>query len=431
MQPGSNAVAAYDIRGFVRGEVHVPASSGDDSAITFGSSQTYFMATGELKMDAFFSDAAAAFVNLRYRARDDDRGPDTAGYVGEDADRHFDIREAYFQWRGAWLDVTAGRQIISWGAADGFNPTDKMLPKDLTIVSSDRDDRNLGIPALRADMYLADYTLTGVWQPIFVDSKFRLSSLPDEATIHINDVDLPEEKLSNSGVALKLAAAYGAADVSVSYFYGWDNYPDIILDQAVISDENTQVRVTPVFNRIENYGADFSAVLGPLIVRGEAAYTHVKDRGERSVGRRKSEISWIVGPEWEWFEKFTVNIQYGMIHVLDHEPIADDESEIENDPQAGVDAFNARLNRQLREHNPLATLRIDYRLLQDTLFLQFRGFYYIDDEEVRLRPRAVYDINDYLSIALGAALAYGPAGSRFHRSGENYNEVFTELKVSF
>ncbi len=421
----------FDIRGFVRGEVHVPAHSRDDGVVTFGSSDTYLMVTADLKLDAFLSDAAAAFVNLRYRAGDNARGPDTAGYVGDHADRRFDVREACLQWRGAWLDITAGQQIISWGAADGFNPTDKLCPKDLTIVSTDRDDRNLGVPAIKTDLYWADFTLTGVWQPLFADSRLRLSRLPDGAIITINDVDLPEEKFSNSNAAVKLSAAFGATDVSVSYYYGWDNKPDIILDRAVITDESTEVWVTPVFNRIENYGFDFSAVLGPMIVRGEAACTHVKERGLRSPGRRKSEIAWIVGPEWEWFEDFTVNIQYGMTHVLDWENIPSDDSQIENDPLAGVDAFNARLYRQLREHNPLATLRIDYRMLQDTLFLQFRGLYYIEDEELRLRPRVEYDINDHLSIALGASLSYGPAGSRFHRSGENYNEVFTELRYNF
>ncbi|PID39447.1 MAG: hypothetical protein CR984_06905, partial [Proteobacteria bacterium] len=103
----------FDIRGFVRGEVHVPAHSRDDGVVTFGSSDTYLMVTADLKLDAFLSDAAAAFVNLRYRAGDNARGPDTAGYVGDHADRRFDVREACLQWRGAWLDITAGQQIIS------------------------------------------------------------------------------------------------------------------------------------------------------------------------------------------------------------------------------------------------------------------------------------------------------------------------------
>jgi hypothetical protein len=76
-------------------------------------------------------------------------------------------------------------------------------------------------------------------------------------------------------------------------------------------------------------------------------------------------------------------------------------------------------------------LRIDYRLLQDTLFLQFRGLYWISDEEVRLSPRLIYDINDHLNLAVGASLSFGPEDSRFRRAGENYNEVFTELKYSF
>jgi hypothetical protein len=126
-----------------------------------------------------------------------------------------------------------------------------------------------------------------------------------------------------------------------------------------------------------------------------------------------------------------MNVQYGMTHILDYESIPDDESEIENDPQAGVDAFNARLHRQLNRHNPMMTMRLDYRLLQDTLLLQFRGLYYIEDEEIRLRPRIVYDINDRLELTFATSLSFGPSGSRFQRSGENYNEVFMELKASY
>jgi hypothetical protein len=418
-----------DFDGFVRAELHVPAFNSGGSQNTFGNSDPYFMLTTELKTDVSFSDAVSAFFDLRLRLYGDE--VDTDGYIGEDADRKFDVREAYVNLRGEWLEVTAGQQIIVWGVTDGINPTNRVWPQNFTIVSSDRDDRRLGVPAVKGDVYLGDYTITGIWQALFVDSKFRLSDLPDEAEITIEDVQLPEETFSNSIAALKVAAIFGQTDVSVSYYYGWDPIPDIILKEAVISDERTEVTVTPVFNRIENFGADFAFVIGPVILRGEGAYTRVKDRGERSAGRQKSEIQWVVGPEFELFENFTVNAQFGMTHVLDWEPVPDDESEIEDDPQAGVDAFNARLNRQLNERNPFATLRLDYLMLQDTLFFQFRGLYWIDDEEIRLRPRIVYDINDYLNLTLAADLAFGPEGSRFDRSGKSYNEVFAELKYSF
>jgi hypothetical protein len=57
--------------------------------------------------------------------------------------------------------------------------------------------------------------------------------------------------------------------------------------------------------------------------------------------------------------------------------------------------------------------------------------YYITDEELRLTPRIVYDVTDHLEATLAAKFSFGPAGSRYHRSGENYNEVFTEWKFSF
>jgi hypothetical protein len=420
-----------DVGGFSRGEVHAPAFAGDDSKNAFGSSESYFVITNEVKVDAFFNDVLSGLVNLRYRTDDMGRDVDEESYVGHNAHRDYDVREGYFRFQGDWLDLTVGQQIITWGVADGINPTDKLCPRDMTIVSSDSDDKRLGIPAVKGDLYLWDYTITGVWQPFFVDSKFRLSRLPEEAEITVEDAQQPARTLSNSTVALKCSTSFEATDFSVSYFYGWESFPDIILEEAIMGSETTEVWVMPVYNRIENFGADFASVLGPVILRGEGAYTRIKDRGQRSPGRQKSYIQWIMGPEWEWSEDFTINVQYGMTHILDYESIPDDESEIENDPQAGVDAFNARLHRQLNQHNPMMTMRLDYRLLQDTLLLQFRGLYYIEDEEIRLRPRIVYDINDRLELTLAASLSFGPAGSRFHRSGENYNEVFMELKVSY
>lgn len=421
----------FDSYGFVRGEIHVPAFAGDDSKNSFGSSETYFGITTELKASAYFTHAASAFVDLRYRTKSLAQHGDSESYVGHNAEREFDVREGYFRFRGDWLDVTAGQQIISWGVADGINPTDKLCPKNMTIVSSDRDDRRLGILALKGDLYVGDYTITGVWQPIFVDSKFRLSRFPEEAVVTVEDPQLPAKTLSNSTVALKCSTSFRATDASLSYFYGWDSFPDIILDKAIMGSETTEVWVKPVYNRIHSIGADFSSVLGPVILRGEGACNIIKNKSGKSLGRTKSNAKWIVGLESECFEDFIVNAQYGMIHVLDYESIPDDESEIENDPQAGVDAFNARLHRQLNRHTPLMTLRLDYWLLQDTLFLEFRGLYYITDEELRLTPRIVYDVTDHLEATIAAKFSFGPAGSRYHRSGENFNEVFTEWKISF
>jgi len=418
--------------GFVRAELHIPCLAGDDAPGAFGRQAAHLLGTADLKAKAAFGEQATGLVNLR--GRTDPMGKDIvpASLVGQDADAAVDLREGYLRWRGERLDLTLGKQIIAWGVADGINPTDRLCPQNQTIVSSDPDDRRMGIPALRADLYLDAVTLTGIWQPFFEDSKLRLSRLPQGAEVLVDEVDLPARTLSNSIGAVKCAVdPGGATSFSVSYYNGWDSFPDIILNQAVTSDEGTSVRVTPVFNRIRNLGLDFSHVWGEVILRGEAAYTHVVNRGRRSPGRRKSTFQWIVGPEWEGFEKFTVNLQYGMTHVIDFRTVPGDDEALGDDPQAGIDAFNVSMNRQMNRTTPVATLRLDYRLLHDTLLLQFRGLYYTRDEEVRLRPQIAYDINDRLKATLAAYLCFGPAGSRFHRYGENYNEVFTELKYSF
>lgn len=61
------------------------------------------------------------------------------------------------------LDLTVGKQRVRWGTADELNPTDIVNAHDLT----DLVDFTARVPtwALRADYYLGEKTLTGVWLP--------------------------------------------------------------------------------------------------------------------------------------------------------------------------------------------------------------------------------------------------------------------------
>lgn len=429
--PFAMARQPCDIKGFIRGEAHVPAFAGADSKNSFGSPDTYFVLTGSLSADASFTDNFSAGTVLRYRIKDLGRSVDPDSYVGNHATESFDLREAWVKYRSDSWSVTAGQQIFAWGTTDGFNPSNAVFPQDRTFVSSDRDDKRLGVPAVKGELFWGALRLTGIFQPVFVDSRFRVSGLPENTNVTIKDVDLPDRKLSNSTLALKCSISVLSTDLSFFYTYGRDPDPDIVLDGVTASAKGITVGVVPVFNRLQTVGFDFDSLAGPFLLRGEAVYRHVDPAGKGSAGRRKSEIQWILGPEWTWFEDLTINIQYGMTHVMGYETVTDDPAVLNAAPQAAIDFFNARMYRQLNRTNPMATMRMDWQMRQETLLLQFRGLYYIDDREIRLKPRAVYDINDRFKITLAADFAFGPSGSRFDNAGKNYNEVFSELKYSF
>lgn len=121
------------------------------------------------------------------------------------------------------LDVKIGKQRIAWGKADKFNPTDNLNPNDLT----DFLDFEAKVPtlALKGSYYYGDYTLTGVWLPLFEPAllprggtQSLLGQMPDR-------VEVPSRTLENSMFAFKLSGTAFNVDYSLSYFTGFDDIP--------------------------------------------------------------------------------------------------------------------------------------------------------------------------------------------------------------
>ena len=95
------------------------------------------------------------------------------GLQGEQQDLLVDLREAYVNAYVGPFDLRLGQQIIVWGRADAFNPTNNLTPFDLRIRSPIEDDRRLGNVGARANLRLSPVRLEGVWMPLY-----RPSELP-------------------------------------------------------------------------------------------------------------------------------------------------------------------------------------------------------------------------------------------------------------
>ncbi|NOZ04269.1 MAG: hypothetical protein GXO92_06645 [FCB group bacterium] len=151
-----------------------------------------------------------------------------------------EFREAYVDLYGFMsenLDVRIGRQIVSWGTGDAFNPTSNISPDDLEDIYN--FGQRLGTNAISANYYWNDnLTLTGVFVPIFTPATLPSGdfaeafappmALPPGLTIGtISDaVILPDRTISKSSqYALKLATNLFSYDVSLSYFEGQDDFP--------------------------------------------------------------------------------------------------------------------------------------------------------------------------------------------------------------
>lgn len=84
-----------------------------------------------MKLEVPIGISASAFSEVRYRADGNNN-------------HKFDIREAYVNLNLGKFDFRVGEQIVLWGRADGFNPTNNVTPQDFCVFSPEEDDRRLG-----------------------------------------------------------------------------------------------------------------------------------------------------------------------------------------------------------------------------------------------------------------------------------------------
>src|SRR3989338_3899592 len=65
-------------------------------------------------------------------------------------------------------DLSVGKQIITWGRADGVNPTDNLSPKNYTLLLPEEGDRKTGVASLKYDYYFSpELTATLFYSPFF------------------------------------------------------------------------------------------------------------------------------------------------------------------------------------------------------------------------------------------------------------------------
>ena len=76
------------------------------------------------------------------------------------------LKEAYVEYVRNRFDFRLGRQIVSWGRADGVQITDIVSPKDYSeLVGQEYEDSRLPVDALKLRFFDMNYTIEGIWIP--------------------------------------------------------------------------------------------------------------------------------------------------------------------------------------------------------------------------------------------------------------------------
>jgi hypothetical protein len=249
-------------------------------------------------------------------------------FVGADAltdDVAIDIRQAVITMRvSEWLDLRAGRQVLTWGTGD-FVFLNDLFPKDFVSFFVGRDDEFLKAPSnsVKFSFYTGPANLDLVWTPVFEPDRFitgeRLSFFDPSARAIVSattmggplESALPARTLRNGELAGRAHRTVGGYELSLYGYAGFTKQPEAF-DSAL--DMSTH-------SRLYVYGASGRGNVAGGIGNVEGAYYDSADDAGSDPDVPNSQIRGLVGYEHELLADLTLGLQYYVEWTLDYDAL--------------------------------------------------------------------------------------------------------------
>lgn len=339
----------------------------------------------------------------------------------EDGEGWVDLREASVAWRpSSFMDVKAGRQILTWGTGDLLFLND-LFPKDWVAFFIGREVAYLKAPsdALKVGLFLDVFNVDLVYSPSFdadryitgerisFENPMLASRSGQNAVIRVSQ---PADYFSDDEFAVRLYKTAGAWELAA---YGYDGFWKSPAGMNASSGKFT-------FPPLSVYGASVRGPLGSGISNVEAAYYDSRsDRSGANPFVRNSEFRVLTGYEQDLkaiARDLTVGVQYYLEWMMDHDAY-------ERGLPPGVKAGD--------EFRYLVTTRVTKLLLSQNLKLSFFVFYSPSDEDAYLRPAASYKLDDHWTAYAGGNVFLGTDGHTFFGQFEDNTNAYLGIRYGF
>ncbi|MBN2577123.1 MAG: hypothetical protein JXP73_21350 [Deltaproteobacteria bacterium] len=379
------------------------------------------------------------------------------GLQGDLHQTFLDVREAYVNAYLGPVDLRVGKQIVVWGRADILNPTNNLTPNDLRIRSPIEDDRRIGNVGARAFVRLSPLRFEAVWLPSYVASELPPVSLP--RYVYFGAPKYPSPGLKTWTEAARVHLEMPSFEMSVSYLYGYAPLPGLTLRDIVFDKYDPQVLIARTAYKHQVVGFDFSTALGDILgIRGEAAYRRpfkYDDLDYRNLVNTPSpDLQYALGFDHN-FGSVMVIVQYLGRYAFDWEKKEDPAMELDPDSlrvdryaldEATYDGqkeqygnivntmlarFSQMLFNQTERIQHLATARVEWTTLHDTLSLSAIGMVNFSTREWLAAPKIGYRISDSMTAYVGAEVLTGPSGTLFGLVDETLSAGYAELRSTF
>ncbi|MCP4118462.1 MAG: hypothetical protein GY737_24310 [Desulfobacteraceae bacterium] len=328
------------------------------------------------------------------------------------------VHEAYVDYVSSAWDLRAGRQIITWGNADGVRITDNISPSDLSEhITRDFDEIRMAVDALKFRFFGAGGTAELIYIPFFKagilpddDSPWAVGGFSPADTVTESSGDAePGRGLENGEIAAKYAFFLPGFDFALSYFYTWNDFPYYAFTPKAEEADDTYF-ITPGFHRLHITGLEFSKPHGDFVFRGEAALFHGGRYSSREKGgplHKKDQVKWLLGVDWYPGGNWSLLCQVTGESILGYsDGIARD------------------------EHTTMVTWNLSRKLLREKLTLSGMHYYTLDEGDSLIRLSGEYEVMDGFSLFLGSDIFKGDRAGDFGRYRDN-TQVWVKAKYSF
>jgi len=352
-----------------------------------------------------------------------------------------EIREMYFDIALDVMDMRVGKQYIVWGVLEGVRIVDEMNPMNFReLIMPDLMDYRIPLWSVKLDYYADMGDIELIWIP---DIQFHKPAPPGSEWELLQEVPgtrKPENwKLENSEFGMRFMTDVFDTELSLSYFYTWDDFPVIFRTVKIEASSDEGPIFFPTYSRISVYGLTAVKPVGEYVLKGELAYVEDKFFGRTNVAdenfdgyvdtngeAQKNHIRWGLGVDFV-FAGWDMAVGMMQWIILDYE---------ETLIQEEVDSsYNVFVRREFPEYS---------------MTLQGLWIYLQELEETFLKPKATFQMSDEFQVAVGMDLFDGNKSdfglssvtaqgqfnatvqrAQFVGNFHNNDRIFFEFKYSF
>lgn len=245
----------------------------------------------------------------------------------------FSIRELYVDVESLDIQWRLGKQQVVWGQADGIKVLDQVNPQDYReFILDDFDDSRIPTWMVNAEKPIGDDSILQLlWVPDTTyhelpenHTRYEFSntaSVPEASIgipVFIQDVDKPDNALSDSDIGIRLTSFLSGWDISANYLYHYSDFPVLYQDIT-----NNGVVVSPSYERSHLLGGTLSNAFGDVTLRSEIGFntdsyfisTNINDQGIK----RSAEFSSVIGLDFQGLSDVLLSVQWFQSHLTNYD----------------------------------------------------------------------------------------------------------------